>query len=309
MQVGRGRRFVVGLDDRETVLRVSELEKSYSGGIRALDGISLEAPPGLFGLLGPNGAGKTTLMRILASLLPPDSGSATLGSIDLIADPTRGRQILGYLPQEFGVHPGVPARTLLDYIARLKGITDKRGRRHRVEELLEQVNLERDAHRPVSDYSGGMRQRFGVAQALLANPRLLIADEPTAGLDPSERNRLHRLLIEVGTRAVVIISTHIVEDVSNLCSQVVILGRGRVIASNTPESLCRALDGRVWTRTVQRLEKEKPSPSVPILERPSPRGTVQVVVADRPPDSSFERKIPDLEDAYHAALNREGIAA
>ena len=298
-------------DAAEGVLSVRGLGKTYPGGTQALAGVTLEVPRGLFGLLGPNGAGKSTLMRILASLLPPDRGTAFLGSVDLVRDPVRGRQQLGYLPQDFGVHPGVPARQLLDYLGLLKGLSDRSLRRRRVAALLEQVNLERDADRPVSEYSGGMRQRFGVAQALLAEPRLLIVDEPTAGLDPAERNRLHQLLIDVGARAVVLISTHIVEDVANVCERVAIMAGGRVIASGTPESLCSELEGTVWTRTVPRSEGQARGRVAPLLERPSPSGTVQVVLADSPPDATFERKAPDLEDAFHSAVRRavHGAAA
>jgi ABC-type multidrug transport system ATPase subunit len=290
--------------DADGVLSIRGLGKTYPGGTQALADVTLQVSRGLFGLLGPNGAGKSTLMRILASLLPPDRGTASLGSIDLIRDPVRGRQHLGYLPQDFGVHPGVSARQLLDYLGVLKGLTDRPLRRRRVAALLEQVNLERDADRPVSEYSGGMRQRFGVAQALLAEPRLLIVDEPTAGLDPAERNRLHQVLIEVGARAVVLISTHIVEDVANVCERVAIMAGGRVIASGTPESLCATLDGTIWSRTVPRMESRRLSMIEPLLERPSPRGTVQVVLAEVAPDATFERKTPDLEDAFHAAVRR-----
>jgi ABC-2 type transport system ATP-binding protein len=286
------------------VLSVRGLAKAYPGGTQALADVTLDASRGLFGLLGPNGAGKSTLMRILASLLPPDRGTAFLGSIDLVRDPVRGRRHLGYLPQDFGVHPGVPARELLDYLAVLKGLSDRAMRRRRIAALLEQVNLERDAERPVSEYSGGMRQRFGVAQALLADPSLLIVDEPTAGLDPAERNRFHQLLIEVGARAVVLISTHIVEDVANVCERVAIMASGRVIASGTPESLCAKLDGRVWSRTVPRSENRRPSTFQPLLERPSPHGTVEVVLAETAPDATFASKVPDLEDAFHAAVRR-----
>lgn len=291
-------------NEEEVVLSVQGLAKTYPGGVAALTDATFDVAQGLFGLLGPNGAGKSTLMRILASLLPPDRGTARLGAIDLVREPVRGKRHLGYLPQDFGVHPGVSARRLLEYLAVLKGLADRSARVARVDALLEQVNLERDADRPVSEYSGGMRQRFGVAQALLADPRLLIVDEPTAGLDPAERNRLHQLLIEVGRRAVVLISTHIVEDVANICERVAIMAAGRVVAAGTPESLCGELDGCVWTRTVGPADEPGQSGFEPLLERPTLRGTVQVVLADTAPGSTFTAKAPDLEDAFHAAVRR-----
>jgi ABC-2 type transport system ATP-binding protein len=217
------------------MLRIDGLTKTYGDGTRALNGVSLDVPPGILGLLGPNGAGKSTLMKVLATLLAPDAGSATLYGISVTADPDRARRMLGYLPQEFGFHPTLTATQTLDYLARLKGVSEPRARRKEIDTLLEAVNLASARHRQVGTFSGGMRQRLGIAQALIGEPTLLIVDEPTAGLDPAERNRFHNMLIEAARRgAVVLFSTHVVSDVAVLCDRLAIIAGGEVLAACTP---------------------------------------------------------------------------
>src|SRR6202167_6375509 len=219
------------------MLSIQNLTKTYSGGVRALKGVSLEIPPGMFGLLGPNGAGKSTLMKILATLLEPDSGSAHLDSLDLIADKNATRRLLGYLPQEFGVYPKMSAQDLLNHLAIMKGITNRGERKQLVEGLLQQTNLWDFRKKALGGFSGGMKQRFGIAQALLANPKLIIVDEPTAGLDPEERDRFHNLLSAIGENIIVILSTHIVSDVTDLCGQMAIIHQGRVMVTGEPAVL------------------------------------------------------------------------
>ncbi|WP_102292985.1 ABC transporter ATP-binding protein, partial [Janthinobacterium sp. AD80] len=235
-------------------LVVRGLAKTYANGVPALNGIDLEVPPGLYGLLGPNGAGKSTLMRTLATLQAPDRGSIHLDGVDVLADPDHLRRRLGYLPQQIGAYPGVSGHSLLERFAWLKGNSDKARRHAEVQALLARVNLSDAAHRPVSTYSGGMLRRFGIALALIGSPRLLIVDEPTAGLDPAERNRFHRVLADVAAEAVVLLSTHIVEDVENLCPRLAILAGGRIVAQGTPASLTDGYRGRLWQRVVPRGE-------------------------------------------------------
>jgi ABC-type multidrug transport system ATPase subunit len=227
-------------------LTIAGLSKTYPNGVRALSDVSLSIPAGMFGLLGPNGAGKSTLMRTLATLQDADAGTATLGDLDVLRDKAAVRRILGYLPQDFGVYPKVSAEELLDHLARLKGLADNKARRDVVAALLRQTNLHDVRKKALGGFSGGMRQRFGIAQALLGNPRLIIVDEPTAGLDPEERVRFHNLLAEIGENVVVILSTHIVSDVSDLCAQMAIIDKGRVLLTGRPSDLTRRLDARVW---------------------------------------------------------------
>ncbi|NCC25821.1 MAG: ABC transporter ATP-binding protein, partial [Deltaproteobacteria bacterium] len=233
-------------------LTIRGLTKTYANGIKALDGIDLDVSLGLYGLLGPNGAGKSTLMRTLATLQAPDTGRIMLDGVDTLADPNHLRRRLGYLPQQIGAYPGVSGRDLLDRFAWLKGRTDQQKRRAEVETLLERVNLSDAAHRAVTTYSGGMMRRFGIAMALIGSPRLLIVDEPTAGLDPAERNRFHRVLADVAEEAVVLLSTHIVEDVENLCPRLAIMAKGRIVAEGAPEKLTDRLQDRLWSRVVPR---------------------------------------------------------
>src|ERR1043165_5779349 len=227
------------------MLNIKDLQKTYPSGVQALKGVSLEMTPGMFGLLGPNGAGKTTLMKIVATLLEPDSGAARMNEIDLIADKTATRKMLGYLPQDFGLYPTLTAAQMLDYFAKLKGIANRKERRSLVDALLDRVNLSAERNRRLGSFSGGMRQRVGIAQALIGNPDLLIVDEPTAGLDPEERARFHNLLAEsAGASTVVLLSTHIVSDVSNLCSRFAVIRHGEILNATSPELALAGLKGR-----------------------------------------------------------------
>jgi ABC-type multidrug transport system ATPase subunit len=229
------------------MLSIQNISKTYSNGVKALQNIELEVPPGMFGLLGPNGAGKSSLMRTIATLQLPDEGSIRFGEIDVLKEPEALRRVLGYLPQEFGVYPKVTAEELLDHLAVLKGLTEKGTRKEWVAHLLQKTNLYDVRKKNLGTYSGGMKQRFGIAQALLGQPRLIIVDEPTAGLDPAERNRFHTLLSEIGESTVVILSTHIVEDVSNLCRQMAIVNKGRVVASGSPRETLEEIRGQVYS--------------------------------------------------------------
>jgi ABC-type multidrug transport system ATPase subunit len=284
-------------------LQVTHLTKTYAGGVRALDGVDLAVQPGLYGLLGPNGAGKSTLMRTLATLQTPDSGSITLDGVDVLRDPDHVRRRLGYLPQQIGAYPGVSGRSLLERFAWLKGRTDRRQREREISELLERVNLSDAGQRAVATYSGGMLRRFGIALALLGAPRLIIVDEPTAGLDPAERNRFHRVLADVAADAIVLLSTHIVEDVENLCERLSILDAGRVVAEGTPAELTASLVGRLWARTFSRGE---PIRGDALHVAAAPTGNRVIVAADRPPSSEYVAHAPRLEDYYHHALARSG---
>jgi ABC-type multidrug transport system ATPase subunit len=285
------------------VLTISNLRKTYPNGVRALDGVNLSAGRGLFGLLGPNGAGKSSLMRTIAALQEPDAGSITLDGEDVLANPDALRRRLGYLPQDFGVYPGISAVALLDHIAVLKGILDRREREEQVASVLQLANLYAVRKHAVSTYSGGMRQRFGIAQALLGAPRLIIVDEPTAGLDPEERNRFHNLLSEIGEETVVILSTHIVEDVSDLCPNMAILAGGRIVLEGQPKQLIAQLDGKLWRRTVAKRSLDDYRARYDVISTRLFGGETQLhVVADARPDEGFERVAPDLEDVYFATL-------
>jgi ABC-type multidrug transport system ATPase subunit len=284
-------------------LSLSGLCKTYPNGVRALDEVTLDIPAGMFGLLGPNGAGKSTLMRTLATLQDADSGSARLGDIDVLRDKDAVRRILGYLPQDFGVYPKVSAEDMLDHLARLKGIAASGARRDVVDALLRQVNLWDVRKKALGGYSGGMRQRFGIAQALIGNPRLVIVDEPTAGLDPEERVRFHNLLAEIGESVIVILSTHIVSDVSDLCASMAIIDRGRVRLTGQPESLTRALVGRVWQRAIPRADLEATRAALPVISTRLVAGRTLVnVVADASPGVGFVPVEATLEDVYFAAI-------
>lgn len=281
------------------MLEIEGVSQTYRDGVRALDGVSLSVGRGLFGLLGPNGAGKSSLMRVVATLQRPTAGRARFDGVDVVAEPRTVRRRLGYLPQDFGVYPGVPAAELLEQMAVLKGIGRRAERRAAVERLLRLVNLWDQRDRAVSGFSGGMRQRWGVAQALLGEPDLLVVDEPTAGLDPEERNRFHELLWGLGERAVVVLSTHIVEDVANLCSRVAVLAGGRLRAEGAPGELVAAMRGRVWAG-----ETAGPGMTVASSRLVGGRRVVRVI-ADTSPGDGFEAVEPDLEDAYFAALRGE----
>lgn len=288
-------------------LKIQGLSKTYPNGTRALDGVSLEIPNGMFGLLGPNGAGKSTFMRILATLTQPDNGLVTFDGRDIAHDTTWLRSRLGYLPQDFGVYPGISAEDLLDHLAVLKGLVHKAGRREQVAALLQRTNLYQHRRQAVSTFSGGMRQRFGIAQALLGNPQLVIVDEPTAGLDPSERHRFHDLLSEIGEQIVVILSTHIVDDVHDLCPQMAVLAAGRIVLEGRPETLTRALKGQLWRKTVTPSELAELQTTVHVIStrRVAGRIHVHVLAGERPADG-FETFAPGLEDVYFAKLPGTG---
>lgn len=294
------------------MLVIRDLNKTYANGVRALDGVSLDIPRGMFGLLGPNGAGKSSLMRTLATLQEADSGTATFddgkgGSIDVLRDKDAVRRQLGYLPQDFGVYPKVSALDLLEHFAVLKGLTDRKQRRETVDGLLRQVNLWDVRKRKLGGFSGGMRQRFGIAQALLGNPRLVIVDEPTAGLDPEERNRFLNLLAEIGENVAVILSTHIVEDVTDLCPNMAIMSRGKVLLSGRPADAIAALEGRVWRKQVAKDALPHYQHHFMLLSTRLVAGnpTIHVYSEDRP-EEGFEPVAPGLEDVYFQRLRQQG---
>ncbi|WP_426747710.1 ABC transporter ATP-binding protein [Myxococcus faecalis] len=294
---------------RRPMLRISAVSKSYPNGVQALRGIDLDIERGLFGLLGPNGAGKSSLMRILATLQAPDAGQVTFDGLDVLAHPEAHRRHLGYLPQDFGVYPGVSAVELLDHLGLLKGLSHAKARREQVDALLHLTNLYAHRKKAVSGFSGGMRQRFGIAQALLGAPRLLIVDEPTAGLDPEERQRFHNLLGEVGENVVVLLSTHIVEDVRQLCPRMAILSEGRVLCEGAPEALVASLEGRVWRKTVEKAAVERYRADFPVLSTQLRAGRTRVhVLADARPEEGFEPVAPDLEDVYFSTLSARRAA-
>jgi ABC-type multidrug transport system ATPase subunit len=280
-------------------LVIDQLSKSYPPGVHALAGVSLTIAPGMFGLLGPNGAGKSTLMRTIAGLQTPDSGSVRFRDIDAIAEPQRLRACLGYLPQEFGLYPTMTAEEILAHFVVLKGVAGADARRDLVASLLTKVNLHGARHQRVGGFSGGMKQRLGIAIALAGNPQLLIVDEPTAGLDPEERQRFLNLLADVGDDAVVILSTHIVDDVRDVCSQMAILDRGRVVVAGAPATLIDALRGRVWQTTVRRSEVAALKAAHRVTSSTLLAGDAVVhVVADNQPDHTFDAVSPELVDVY-----------
>jgi ABC-type multidrug transport system ATPase subunit len=285
------------------MLAIDNLTHVYAGGTRALDGVTITIPRGMFGLLGPNGAGKSTLMRSIATLQTPTSGSIRFGAIDVIAEPAALRRVLGYLPQDFGVYPRVSAYDMLDHLAVLKGIAGRAARREVVDGLLEKVNLWPVRKRALAGFSGGMRQRFGIAQALIGAPELVIVDEPTAGLDPEERNRFLNLLAEIGENVVVILSTHIVEDVADLCPRMAIMAEGRIVTKGVPADLVNGLAGRIWRRTVAREALEEMRERLQVISTRLMAGRTLVhVLADSAPDAGFEPVPGGLEDVYFATL-------
>jgi ABC-type multidrug transport system ATPase subunit len=289
------------------MLSIAHLTHVYPNGTRALDDVTLTVPRGMFGLLGPNGAGKSTLMRAIATLQIPTGGSITLEAegrrIDVLREPQALRALLGYLPQDFGVYPRVSALEMLDHLAVLKGIGERRVRKEVVEGLLAQVNLWEVRKKALAGFSGGMRQRFGIAQALIGSPKLIIVDEPTAGLDPEERNRFNNLLAEIGQNVVVILSTHIVDDVTDLCSRMAIIAGGRIVREGVPHDLIASLAERVWRRTVERSELEAFRAEHEVISTRLSEGRTMVhVIADRSPGAGFERVNGTLEDVYFATL-------
>ena len=293
-------------------LEIRDLTKTYPNGTRALEGESLTIEPGMFGLLGPNGAGKSTLMRTVATLQQPDSGSIHLGDLDVLQQPTEVRKQLGYLPQEFGVYKGVSAVDLLTHLAVLKGYSNRSERKATVEALLERVNLTEHRKKAVSGYSGGMRQRFGIAQALLGDPSLVIVDEPTAGLDPGERNRFYNLLAEIGESKIVILSTHIVQDVEQLCRRLAIINNGRLLFAGTPEEARSPFIGKVYAGPVAKDELVAFRQNHQVLSERLVMGQPHVhVLADATAPgqalpSGFERVAPDLEDVFFAHIQGQG---
>ena len=284
-------------------LQITDLSKRYPNGTQALQDVSLSIAQGMFGLLGPNGAGKSTLMRTLATLQEADSGSASLDGIDVLRQKDEVRRLLGYLPQEFGLYPKVSAETLLTHFAQLKGIENAGDRRDVVHALLHQTNLWEHRNKPLGSFSGGMKQRFGIAQALLGNPRLIIVDEPTAGLDPEERVRFHNLLSAIGENVVVILSTHIVSDVSDLCEQMAVIHQGRVHAAGEPMALVAQLKGRVWRKPIERSQVAEYQQRFRVISMHLFGGrNVLRVLHDELPESGFEPVAPDLEDRYFATI-------
>ncbi|OQW45149.1 MAG: multidrug ABC transporter ATP-binding protein [Proteobacteria bacterium SG_bin6] len=287
------------------MLELSHVTHVYPNGTRALDDVSLSIPTGMFGLLGPNGAGKSTLMRTVATLQTPSSGSIRFADIDVIAEPERLREQLGYLPQDFGVYPRVSAYDMLDHMAVLKGIASKSERRDTVETLLNQTNLWNVRKKAIAGFSGGMRQRFGIAQALIGNPRLIIVDEPTAGLDPEERNRFLNLLAEIGEQVVVILSTHIVEDVADLCPRMAVLAGGRIQLEGAPLELIARSRGSVWAKTIDRGALEAHQARYEVISTRLFAGrTVIHVLSESDPGDGFEGVNGGLEDVYFATLAR-----
>ncbi len=285
-------------------LIIQGLSKTYANGVKALDNVSLTIPTGMFGLLGPNGAGKSTLMRILATLQEADAGSVTLGDIDVLNEKDKVRRVLGYLPQEFGVYPRVSAYEMLDHIALLKGVTSKGDRKALVEALLHKVNLWDQRKRRLSGFSGGMKQRFGIAQSLIGEPKLIIVDEPTAGLDPGERNRFYNLLTEIGENVVVILSTHIVQDVQELCNNMAIINKGKLLYAGAPSLALKALTGKVWEKSIAKSELERFVASGTLISNKLVAGkpVIHVLGAQRPEDG-FQSVEPSLEDVFFSAIH------
>ncbi|MEA2569918.1 MAG: hypothetical protein QOI24_1919 [Acidobacteriota bacterium] len=286
-------------------LKISGLSKTYANGVRALDDVSLTIPTGMFGLLGPNGAGKSTLMRTIATLQEADAGSISFAGIDVLKQKDDVRKILGYLPQEFGVYPRISAETLLEHFAVLKGIYKAKERKEIVGALLRRTNLYDVRKQRLSTFSGGMRQRFGIAQALLGNPKLIIVDEPTAGLDPEERVRFHNLLSEIGENVVVILSTHIVEDVSDLCSNMAIISGGRVLMQGEPLEAIRKLEGKIWRRVIAKGDLDAFQQEHAVISTKLVAGrTVIHVFSETQPDPSFETVATSLEDVYFSTTRK-----
>jgi len=284
-------------------LEIKNLSKTYPNGVKALQDVSLTIGKGMFGLLGQNGAGKSTLMRIIATLQDADSGRITFNGIDVLKQPEELRKVLGYLPQEFGVYPNVSAEELLLHVADMKGLVNKNERKEIVAELLNRVNLYDVRKKHLGGYSGGMKQRFGIAQALMGNPQLIIVDEPTAGLDPMERNRFYNLLSEIGENTVVILSTHIVEDVSTLCNDMAIIGNGKVLMQGKPDDIENALQGKVYELPIEKSELLRYQEKYKVISQRFYMGRMMItVVSDDLPSGEFSGKAPNLEDAYFNLL-------
>ena len=290
------------------MLSINQLEKTYGNGVKALDGVSLEIGKGMFGLLGPNGAGKSSLMRTLATLQEADAGTAFLNDIDILNNKEHLRQVLGYLPQEFGTYPRISALRMLDHFAVLKGVTNKGERQELVNHLLNEVNLWEVRKTAVSTYSGGMKQRFGIAQALIGDPKLVIVDEPTAGLDPQERRRFHNLLADIGEETVVILSTHIVEDVSDLCSDMAIMGKGKILANGKPAEVIAKLEGSIYSKIIDRNELKAHESNYQVLFSTLVGGRTRIhIVSEEDPGDGFAATQVSLEDVYFSTLREHQI--
>ena len=285
-------------------LTVENISKTYPNGVEALKNVSLEIANGIIGLLGPNRAGKSTLMRTIAALQEADDGSIMLGDIDVAKDKQALREMLGYLPQEFGVYPKVSAIDLLDHMAIMKGIADAQIRKEQVESLLYQVNLWESKEQKLGTFSGGMKQRFGIAQALLGDPKLIIVDEPTAGLDPMQRNRFHNLLSEIGENVIVILSTHIVDDVSDLCNDMAIILNGELKLSGKPLELIKKIEGKVWQGLIEKDVAETLEDDERLISKRLYMGKVKVrLLSDGEPMKGFKLNEPEIEDLYFATIN------
>ena len=295
--------WFVNMKNMSMELRIENLSKTYKNGVKALDNVSLTIPAGMYGLLGPNGAGKSTLMRTLATLQEPDSGSVRLGDIDGLKRRDEVRHRLGYLPQEFGFYPRTSAQDMLSHIAVLKGITQASERKDAVAWMLKRCNLYDDRKKALTGFSGGMRQRFGIAQALIGNPQLLIVDEPTAGLDPDERNRFHNLLAEIGEQVIVILSTHIVEDVMDLCTNMAIINKGRVLYQGRPQDAIAQLNGRIWQRSIAKTELADFELRYQVVSTRLVGGRPFLhVYSDMPLSEGFAPSTPDLEDVFFTKI-------
>lgn len=280
-------------------LSIQNLSKTYPNGVQALKDVTLNIGTGMFGLLGPNGAGKSSLMRTIATLQEADSGTVNFDGIDVLQEKERIRQLLGYLPQEFGVYPRITAVEMLDHIARLKGISNAQQRKDTVQYLLQKVNLHDDRNKNLGTYSGGMKQRFGIAQALIGQPKLIIVDEPTAGLDPVERNRFYNLLSELGENTVVILSTHIVEDVKTLCNEFAIICKGEVLGHGNPEEAVKQISGKIYGKQIEKDEKEHYAEQYEVVSTQMKGGKVQLrIYSNEHPDNGFVPVEPVLEDFY-----------
>lgn len=290
------------------VLRIENLSKTYPNGVKALDNISLEISNGMFGLLGPNGAGKSSLMRTLATLQEADSGTAYLNDIDILNQPVELRKVLGYLPQEFGVYPRITAQQLLDHLAILKGITNSKERSEIVKYLLHKVNLYEKRNKSVKGFSGGMKQRIGIAQALIGNPKLIIVDEPTAGLDPGERNRFHNLLADVGQDVVIILSTHIVDDVQELCTDMAIMNLGNIVYKGSPLAVLEELQGAVWQKQVERDQLDAYAQQYNVISNKMVAGKPLIhILSETDPGDGFKLVAPTLEDVFFSKINTNHV--
>ncbi|WP_026955528.1 ABC transporter ATP-binding protein [Algoriphagus vanfongensis] len=287
-------------------LEIHNLSKTYSNGVKALDDISIRIENGMFGLLGPNGAGKSSLMRTIAMLQTSDAGTINFNGEQVLKTPEKIRSILGYLPQDFGVYPGISAWDLLHHLAVLKGITDGSARTNQITQLLHQTNLFQHRKKAVSSFSGGMKQRFGIAQALLGNPKLIIVDEPTAGLDPEERNRFLNLLAEIGEHVIVILSTHLVDDVQELCTQMAVLGQGKILAKGNPQALTKSLEGKIWSKKIEKSELAGYQTEYNVISSKLIAGKTKIHIAsEKSPGSDFEPVRPSLEDYYFSILQTQ----